>query len=305
MLILLGSAALAAQNQREGQASRQEPYEFTVRTGIVNVSFTVTDKNGRPVTTLVKDDFVVLEEGQRQEIKYFSREPEQPLFIAIVFDKSKSVLDKFKLMREATSGFLNSILRRGKDKAMLISFDEKVQVLEDFTDEVERISRAIDSLEAVGGTSLFDAIHEAAQRLINEVGEGRKVIILVTDGEDTTSHRTLKEVLQIALDSDISIYAIGVKARGSLNNRNMRGGPVLEKLTEQTGGKAFFPSSEEEKLAALFEQVEDELRNQYSIGYVSSNRARDGRFRRIEIVVARGGDYKVHARKGYYAPSVQ
>lgn len=305
--ILAISLPMSRRDARLASASSEEEpksgYEFTVTTSIVNVAFTVVDQEGRPVADLTRDDFIVLEDGRRQQIKHFSRELEQPLRIVLVFDKSKSVLKRFPFMQRATVDFLRSLLRPSEDWAALISFDEKPELRQGFTCDIARLEAAIEGLEAIGGTSLFDAVAKASEQLLGEGVAGRRVMVLVTDGEDTASDLSLEEAVKSALAADAVVYAIGVKSERSLNDRDRQGRPTLKKLAGETGGRAFFPDEGEEELAELFRQLERELRNQYVIAYISTNRGREaGEFRKIEILTA-NKDYKVRARKGYYVAS--
>ena len=285
-----------------------------VEVGVVNLYCTVKEKSGRLVTSLAAEDFEVREDGQKQQIKYFTRETDRPLTLALLVDTSISQQAVLAIEKDAATQFFQQVLRP-VDMALLITFDVNVDLLQDFTQEVEPLERALQRARinapvnlgpfprtGITGTRLYDAVYLASrEKMAPEVG--RKAIILVSDGVDAGSDLKEMDALEAAQRSDTIIYAIGIADpdyyRGAIG-RGYSGSGTLKKLAEDTGGRAYFPSNPE-KLQEAFDQIGAELRSQYSLGYSPTNRARDGRFRKIEVKV-KGKDLRVQARRGYYAP---
>ncbi len=274
---------------------------YRVSVDLVNVLCSVFDKNTNSfVTNLTRDDFTVFEDSQRQEIKNFARETNLPLTIAMLIDTSQSVAPKLKFEQEAAIGFFQSILRE-KDRAMLVEFDSGVTMLQDFTSDPNKMAKEIKRLRAAGGTALYDAIYQTCdEKLIRETG--RKAIVILSDGDDESSKLSLHQALEMALRAESTIFAISVSKGGFFGvGSTKEGDNVLKDMAQQTGGKVFFPFKVEE-LDDAFRQINQELRSQYSVGYVSTNPQRDGSYRKIEIKVPERG-LKLNYRKGYYAPS--
>jgi hypothetical protein len=255
--------------------------QLRVNVDLVNVSFTVTDRNGRFVSGLKQQDFALEEDGRKQDIQRFSQENEKPLTIGVLVDKSPSVGGVFSEEKAAASSFLDGTLKAG-DLAMVISFDRTVTLEEDFTEEKNRLRRAISALTIGNGTSVYDAIYLACKEQLPKEG-GRKAIILISDGRDTTSKVKLNEALA-----------------GFFGNRGS-GPETLKRFSTETGGTTYFVGGRSD-LTEVFSEISDELRSQYSLAYVSSNMERDGKYRRIRIV-PKDPTYKVKAREGYYAPA--
>lgn len=266
--------------------------QFTIKVDVdlTDVNFSVTDRRGRTVPGLVADDFVVEEDGRRQEIVRFSRDSEIPLTMAILLDISPSVRDVFAEELHTTSAFVQSVMRP-RDIAMVVSFDEHVTLVQDFTDSPAVLRDAILRLRLTGpGTSLYDAIYLAtAEKLSREVG--RKTLLIISDGKDTTSEIDLGKAIIATHQSNATIY--------SISNTGGRSG-TLRQLSEETGGMTYTIRREGD-FAEVFEQITAELRTQYSLSYHSSNTARDGKFRRIRIL-PKNSSLNVRARRGYYAP---
>lgn len=276
--------------------------QFTLRVGVdlVNVLFSVTDRNGRFIADLGPEDFRVEEDGVEQEIAYFAKENELPLTLALVIDTSDSVRPVFEEEKQTAVSFLETTLRP-QDIALVIAFDRSVTLFQDFTDNTNLLARAIHSLDVGGGTSLYDAVYLAGKdRLLDEAG--RKAIILISDGEDTTSSVTRTEALIAAHQADAVIYSISnvLPRRGLFGGRS--GGDIgtLERFSEETGG-AVYELEDDERFEDIFARIAEELRSQYSLGYYSTNPDRNGEYRKLQIA-ARNGDYRVRAREGYYAP---
>jgi VWFA-related protein len=271
-----------------------------VSVDLVNVQFSVTDRRGRLIPGLRAEDFTIEEEGDRQEILHFARENELPLTIGMLIDTSPSVRPVFEDEKETATAFLETILRSG-DLAMVIGFDGSVTLVQDYTDRPRLLRAAISELEIGGGTSLYDAVYLACKEKLGQE-KGRKTIVLISDGEDTSSKTKSFEALIAAHQSDTVIYSISNSRSGFFagGSRSGNGDPgTLRKFSEETGGAMFYADGRE-SFKKIFDQIAQELRAQYSLGYISSNPARDGKFREIKIV-PKNSNYVVRARKGYYA----
>jgi VWFA-related protein len=310
IIVLAGlSAVVLAQENNAPRAQRNEDQSqpaietkpITVRVDLVNVLFTIIDKKNRLVLDLTKDDVKVLEDNKPQNIRYFSRESDLPLRIAILIDTSNSIRDRLRFEQEAAIDFLSTAIRPNKDQAFVVGFDSEPQLLQDYTDDLEKLSKAIRSLQAGGGTGLFDAIYFSAKEkmLFFPPPEPylRRVMIVVSDGEDNQSEHTREEALAMAQRGEVTIFAISTNRSG----RQERGDRVLKRLAQETGGQAFFPFAASD-LASDFREIARELRSQYSLAYVSSNTAHDGTFRNITLQ-PREKDMRVRAKSGYFAPS--
>jgi len=291
-------AKKTSDSQLPGRISDQT---YRVSVDLVNVLCSVFDKNTNSfVTTLTRDDFNVYEDNQKQEIKNFARETNLPLTLAMLIDTSQSVAPKLKFEQEAATSFFQSILREN-DRAMLVEFDSGVSLLQDFTSDPNKMAKEIRKLRAAGGTALYDAIYEACdEKLIRETG--RKAIIILSDGEDESSKVGLHQAMEMALRAESTIFAISVSKGGFFGvGSSKEGDTVLKDMAQETGGKVFFPFKVEE-LDDAFRQINQELRSQYNIGYLSTNATRDGSYRKIEIKIQERG-LKLNYRKGYYAPT--
>ena len=300
-LLMMGVLAVSA----GAQATPQQPPSqndgpIRVDVDLVNVLFTVADKRGKLIPTLKKEDFKIYEDDKLQAVTGFSSETNLPLTIALLVDTSGSIRDKLRFEQEAAIEFFYSTLRRGKDKALVISFDSGVDLLQDFTDDPEKLAEAVNKIRAGGGTSIYDAVYLAVnEKLADE--SGRKLIILISDGDDNNSRVSLTDALEITQKNDVALYSISTNTSAYFSNREQeQGDKTLKRMSEETGGRAFFPFKIDE-LAANFQQIGDELRSQYTIAYRSGNTLTNGAFRRIRIDVA-NRDLKARSRTGYYAP---
>jgi len=279
-------------------ASGQEP-QTTIRAevALVNLIFSAIDSKNRLVPELKAEDFLVFEDRQPQKIEYFSdlsREKSVPLTIALLIDTSGSVKDKLAYEKRTAEEFFRKILRKGRDLALIIQFDSEVNLVHDFTDAIDPLVGALDTLEAGNSTALYDAIYLAVdEKLKSETG--RKVIVVITDGEDTSSKLRKEAAIEAAQKNDVLIYGIGVRGDFGANFA------VLRKFSEETGGSFFSPKARLEEIRAAFNAINEELQGQYSLAYVSANKRRDGSFRTVEIRCKLPG-VRVRTRKGYYAP---
>ena len=275
--------------------------QFTIKVGVelVNVLFTVTDNKGRLVSGLGPEDFTVEEDGDRQTIQYFARENELPLTLALLVDTSPSVRPVFDEEKRTAVSFLESILRK-QDLALIIGFDRSVTLIQDFTESTRLLGDAVYSLDIGSGTSVYDAVYLASREKLRHQ-TGRKAIILISDGEDTTSRLKRDESLIAAHQGDAVIYSISnvPPRRGFLGGRRNGDMRTLKRLSEETGGAVFVLDNKSD-FEDIFSQIAAELRTQYSLGYVSTNLKKDGKYRRIKII-PRNKRLKVRSRRGYYA----
>lgn len=305
-LILMAPLALSAPEPQQTTPPGEQMKRITIPVDYVSVLFTVTDKKNHYITNLKQNDFKVLENEQPQQILIFRSETDLPLKIALLVDASASITGKLKFEQEAAVEFLQSILRKGKDEALLVTFDSSVELVQDFTDDIDLLSTAIRKIRAGGGTALYDAISRTAEeKLLTQKGNFRKVIIVITDGDDNQSRvQSLTEVIQMAQRADAAIYAISTNSSGfalSLKENSRKYDKILKEMADETGGQAFFPFKAQD-LSQSFEDISRELRSQYNIGYTPANSTHDGKFRTIHIV-AEDKHLHVKARRGYFAPS--
>ena len=295
-----GAQAVPAAQSTGGTGTGNDEQTLSVNVDLVDVRFTVADKKGKLITKLKKEDFKIFEDQRQQTITAFTSETDLPLTIALLLDTSGSIRDKLRFEQEAAIEFFHSTLRPGKDKALVISFDSGVDLIQDFTDDAGTLTDAVRKIRAGGGTSLYDALFLAVnEKLAKE--EGRRVLILITDGADNSSRVSMTETMEAAQKYDVAIYGISTNTAAFFGSSEQeRGDKTLKKFAEETGGRAFFPFKVQD-LAASFGDISEELRSQYTIAYRPGNLQMDGTFRRIRIDVA-DKQYKAKARNGYYAP---
>jgi len=281
------------------QEKRQSPESETtlkVNVDLVNVILTVTEGNGRIVPGLNKEDFLVEEDGRKQEVSYFAREVTLPLTLALLIDTSPSVQPVLDLEKQTAIEFLHSVLRK-EDLALVMNFDRGVSLVQDFTADIRRLTKAIKSIAIGGGTSVHDAVFLACdEKLKRETG--RKAIILISDGGDTTSKLKIKDAVESAQRADVIIYAISNSSGGPFFGGGDDG--TLKRYAEATGGKAFFPSKPQDFKKA-FDAIQEELRSQYILSYSSTNSMKDGNYRALKVSVPNQKSLKVRTKKGYYA----
>ncbi len=306
-------AALPAHTARRNPAPSQDPQHGpTIKTqvNLVNLFVTVRDKNKRIVTDLKQEDFKLAEDGTDQKIAFFSKEVTLPITLALLLDTSGSEQFMLGAIQDMGASFLNRVLRKG-DEALVMSFDTDVDLLSDWTDNRGQLDRAIRKARIntpmsgglspgpvptshQTGTALYDAIYLACnEKLSTEAG--RKAIVIVTDAQDEGSRVRLEEAVEVAQRTDSVIHILIVA-----DSRFGGNSGVAHKITEETGGRAISANSEKH-LAEAFDQISEELRSQYTLGYYPTNPAHDGKFRKIKIDMT-NHDLKVLARKGYYAP---
>ncbi|MGH9429375.1 MAG: VWA domain-containing protein [Terriglobia bacterium] len=272
---------------------------LVVNVDLVNVLFTVTDRRGKLVTDLSQKELKLLEDNRVQSITNFSRETDLPLTIALLIDTSTSIRDRFKFEQEAAIDFLYRTIRPRKDKGLLITFDSAIELVQDYSDNPELLAKAIRQVRPGGGTKMLDAIYLACQEKLKSE-TGRKLIIVISDGDDNLSLETVSSTLEMAQRSDVAIFTISTNSSGFFGLTAPKADKLLKRLADDTGGRAFFPFKAED-LSQSFQDIAAELRSQYSLAYRSSNANRDGTFRAIKIEPERK-NVKVKSRKGYYAP---
>ena len=279
-----------------------QPPSFRSGIDIVSLSVTVTDRDSRFVTDLEQADFQVYEDGVQQEVTFFTK-TQLPIALALLIDTSASMDEKMATAHEAAIGFADRL--RPEDLAEVVDFDSRVDILQPFTNNIEDLQSAIRKTTAGGSTSLYNALYIALRELtkapLQRSDLRREAIVVLSDGEDTSSLVTFEEVLDLAKRSDTAIYPIGLQSEESRSRRGFREADfVLRQLALETGGRAFFPDVVEE-LPTLYQQISDELSSQYALGYSSANPLRNGAWRRIIVQTGREG-VTSRTRQGYYAP---
>jgi VWFA-related protein len=307
------------------QAQAQEPPQkspTTIRTqvNLVDVLFTVLDRRNKLVSSLEKEDFKVLDDNQPQDIRYFSRQSDLPLRIGMLMDTSNSIRDRLKFEQDAANNFLFSVLRRDKDQAFVMTFDDEPEVIQPFTSDAGELRDRILRTRAGGGTAVYDAILQAC---VDELSHPprppgdqpdvvRRVMILISDGEDNLSTHTRAEAIEMAQRTSVVIYTVSTSTQwvslddphkeqsGNRKYHLTEGDKVLQDLAEETGGRAFYPYHVDD-LDQSFQDIGEELRNQYSLAYIPLNHALDGRYHKIRIDVPEHKGYQIRARRGYYA----
>lgn len=273
------------------------------RVNEVNVVFTVTDKRGRFVKDLTEKNFSVLDDRSPvKNIRYFNAQTDLPLRVGLLIDSSSSIRERFRFEQESAIEFLGQMVRYKKDLAFVVSFDSNVEVVQDFTDNTEKLARAVRSLRPGGGTAMYDALYGACRDKLLKLNEPfavRRAIVLLSDGEDNQSRVTREEALEICQRAEVVIYTISTNILGRTVHDK-----VLERYAEETGGRSFTPFRLDEVASALA-AIQEELRSQYALGYLPDNFVADGRYRAIEIKPRGRGGLRIRARKGYYAPRQQ
>jgi VWFA-related protein len=287
---------------QEPPAPEQSPdteTPITLEVTRVNLLFTVTDKKGRFMTDLKKDDFEITESKKKQKILEFTAESNLPLRLAILVDTSNSVRTRFRFLQDASVDFIETAMRVGQDKGLVMYFDTTAQLAVPLTTDKASLSTAVRRMQPGGGTALYDAIYRSAQELIKDEPHDkfRRAIIILSDGEDTLSDLSREQALEMAQKADCVIYTVS----SNITHNATTGDKVLKHLAEQTGGLAYFPFKEED-LGQSFVNIVNELRHQYNVLYRPEPLIRDGKYHPIDIRVRTVGDMIVRARQGYYAP---
>jgi VWFA-related protein len=290
--------------QAPGVAGEGDEAMPIIRTSVreVNVIFTVTNKKGQFKRDLRPTDVAVFDDGKPPvAVRSFRSETDLPLRVGLVLDVSSSISERFNFEQDSAIRFFNQVLRPGTDKAFVVAFDSTPTLTQDFTDDTARLAQGVKKLTPAGGSAVYDAIDLAAtKKLMNAVADRptRRIIILISDGEDNQSRVNVSQVIEAAQRSEVTVYAI------STNTSNVvsRGDKVLRQLAEETGGKAFFPNKIEDVVRA-FNKIQDELHSQYALSYKPADFDADGHYRRIDIQSLNDKHLIIRARKGYFAPN--
>ena len=286
-----------------GQAGTQAP-AFRAGIELVSLNVTVTDATARFVTDLEQDEFSVFEDGVKQDVTFFTK-TNLPIALALLLDTSASMDAKLKTAQEAAIGFVRRL--RPQDLAEVIDFDSRPTILAPFTDNASELEQAIRKTSAGGSTALFNAVYIALDQLKRIVARNveeirRRAIVVLSDGEDTSSLLPYEEVLDRAKRSETAIYSIGLRNPDPIENRGFKEAEFeLRQLAQETGGRAFFPSQIGE-LAKIYDQISDELSSQYTLGYTSKNARRDGAWRRV-VVRINGKQMTARTKQGYFGPT--
>jgi len=273
---------------------------FRTRVEEVSLVLTVTDKRGRFVKDLTLDEFRILDNNRPpKQVLKFEPQTNLPLRVGLLIDASNSIRERFSFEQQAAIEFLHAIIRSTTDRAFVLGFDEVWDVTQDFTNDVDLLSRGLKKIRPGGGTALWDSVFYACRdKLMQEktTGPVRRAIILISDGDDTQSRVLPKEAIEMAQRAEVIVYAVST----DLNGIRDSGSKNLRALAEATGGRAFFPAKVQD-LPDAFGQVEGELRSQYALAYKPADLIANGQFRPIHIVTKDKG-LKVRARRGYFAP---
>lgn len=277
--------------------SQDPPTTIRTEVSLVNVVFTIIDKQSKHPGSFKSTDFEVFEDKQPQKIEYFSemgKGSDVPLTIALLIDTSASVKDTLDFEKATAAEFFKDVLRPAKDLALIMQFDSEVNLVQDFTQDQKTLTRALQRLEAGNNTALYDAIYLAAEEKLKKE-TGRKVMVVITDGEDTGSKIRKIEAIEAAQRNDVVIYGIGVQGSGT----NFLS--TLKSFAKETGGIAFNPQAKFSEIQDAFKSIGREIQGQYSLAYVSTNQKKDGAYRAIDLRCKTRG-IQIRARKGYYAP---
>ena len=295
LLVVVIAATAAA-----GVAAQQR---FRAGIELVSLTVTATDTTGKYVTDLTQDDFEVYEDGAKQQITFFSK-TQQPISLALLLDTSASMEERMGIAQEAAIGFAHQL--HSNDQAEVIDFDSQVRILSPFTNDGAALEKAIRATTANGSTSLYNALYISLKDLKKARAASpddirRQAIVLLSDGDDTSSLVEFDEVLDLAKRSETAIYAIGLR-QGEIARREFKEAEfVLRQLAQETGGHVYFPTDARE-LPKIYQQIWEELSSQYTIAYSSSNPKRDGAWRRIQIRARRPGII-ARTKLGYYGPT--
>jgi Ca-activated chloride channel family protein len=308
VLAAVCAGALAAQSGQTPATPAQPPAQTSqsgqrFRGGVDLVSLSVTVTEGTHyVTNLEQEEFEVYEDGTKQVITFFSR-VQQPIALAILLDTSASMNERLETAQEAAVGFARRL--RTEDVIEVIDFDSQVRILQPFTNDVAALEKAIRSTDVSGSTSLYNAIYISLKELKKVKARSaeeikRQAIVVLSDGDDTSSLVPYEEVLDLAKRSETAIYAVGLRPTGAYRSEFKEAEFVLKQLSQETGGRAYFVTSVAE-LPKIYEQISEELASQYSLAYSSRNPLRNGAWRRIVVRLTRPG-LTARTRQGYYGP---
>ena len=319
----LGAQAVLSQSpqatapQPAAQPPAQQQPQIRVTADFVSMVFAVVNRRQRFITDLARENFKVFEDDKEQKIELFSRETDLPLRVGLLLDTSNSIRARFTFEQEAAQDFFHNTLRRRRDLGFLMIFDNEPSIVQEFTDDAGRLGETVRKQRPGGGTALYDAVYMACKERLataplapGDNPDVRRILVVISDGDDSLSDRSRREALEMAQKAEVSIYTISTSrdwltapTEGNKPHKYHMtdGDKMLEELAEETGGKAFFPYKLDD-LAQSFQDIGIELRSQYSLGYAPTNRdATPGKFRKIRVEVDRKG-LQVRGRRGYFVP---
>ena len=316
--ILLLTVAVASGQPAKAQKPSPSPIppaesgqeKITVTTRRVRLPITVTDKKGQFVSGLSQSDFLVLEDKVPQQIDSFSNEQNNnlPLYVGVLMDTSPSTAGKLKFEQESAMNFIQTVVRPRRDRVLFATFDDQINLRQDFTDRLELLDRAVFAVKNTGEkTALYDAIWQFCDEKMRSA-QGRRALVVITDGDDTYSRADINDAIDIAQRTETTIFAISTKAGLSGSVPGVEAGTTkdhgdkgLDRLSEETGGIAFF-TGDMLSLERSFTKIANELRSQYLITYRPSNDHYDGSYRKVEVRLANASDkYRLRTKRGYKA----
>lgn len=298
--LALAAASLLAQPQQP----TPRPPTFEVGIEVINLTISVTDTFNHYVTGLGEKEFAVFEDGVRQELSLFTHE-NLPISLVLMLDTSASMDENMPQAQAAALRFVKTL--RPQDVAQVVQFNDRATVLQDFTPDQPALEAAVKKTQAQGPTALHNALYVALKELAKQKQAGelrRRAVVLLSDGEDTASLVSDEQVTELARKTEICIYAISLRSNRTQDRERLsfsQAAHLLTVLSRDTGGQVFFPASISE-LDSVYDRIAEELRTQYSLGYVSSNKRRDGKWRRIVVRIPSRDDIQIRHKIGYYAP---
>jgi Ca-activated chloride channel family protein len=286
-------------------AENNQVEQLEIRTVDVRLPITVTEgKSNIFVTDLKEEDFEIYEDKVPQKIIAFAQQSNLPLDVAVLMDTSNSVKPKLKFEKDAAASFIETMLSTRRDRALFATFDSQVELHQDFTNRLDQLSTAVYKVKAQGETRMYDAIYQVCEEKMAASPGRRRAMVIITDGEDTMSERTLKEAIDIAQRTETVIFAISTKAGGlfgvQMGTVDRKEDKDLKRLAEDTGGRAFF-TAEVIELEKSLSAIARELRSQYLIAYSPTNENFDGKYRKIEVKLPGKKDLRIRTKAGYNA----
>src|SRR5712692_8913743 len=305
---------------QEPAPTQQDQGKITKLVNLVDVLFTVLNRLNKLVPDLDKNDFKIFDDKTQQAIRYFSRQTDLPLRIGLLMDTSNSIRDRLKFEQDAAISFLFSVIRHNRDQAFVMTFDDEPSILQGFTDDAGRLRDEIVKTRAGGGTAVYDAVYDACEKQLSHPPRPpgdqpdvvRRVMILISDGDDNLSNHTRSEAIEMAQRTSVVLYTISTSTQWiqlsqtdpekevNAKTHHRAGHNLLHDSAKEAGGRAFFPDHVDE-LDQKFEDIGDGLRNQYSIAYIPTNYVVDGKYHKIRIEIPEHKGYQVRARRGYFA----
>lgn len=299
LLVLSTVSALVSSPSGATQDTSQDKYQFRITVDLISLNVTVMDTRNRFITELGRDNFSIYEDGVKQDLSVFSQE-DLPIRMVLLLDTSASMEEKIGFAQEAAIRFVST--QKEDDVAQLVEFGSRARVLQAFTSDHDKLSKAIRMTQAGGTTSLYNALYIALKNLSRRRTDiRRQAIVVLSDGEDTSSIVSFDQVMELAKDTDVTIYTISLRQESRRRSKYFSEAEhVVKKLAEETGGQWFFPRQIEE-LESVYDRIAKELKSQYNIGYVSANTKRDGSWRRVVVQTDRE-NLIVRTKLGYYAP---